>query len=80
MESIIGSIQLFAFEFTPEGWLPCHGQVFNTSVHEQLYSLIGFTYGGEGRSFYKIPDLRGKSPNEHMQYYICYEGKYPNRS
>ena len=79
MEAIIGSIQLFSFNFAPEGWLLCNGKTFDDTSYEKLYSLIGFTYGGEGRSFFKVPDLMGKSPNPNMEYYICYEGQYPTR-
>lgn len=79
MEAIIGSIQLFSFDFTPEGWLLCNGEVYDDGNYEQLFSLIGFTYGSQGRSFFKVPDLTGKSPNPNMAYYICYQGQYPTR-
>lgn len=79
MEPIIGTVQLFAFDFAPQGWLVCNGEVFNVTTHEQLFSLIGFNYGSQGRSFYKLPDLTDKSPLPQMKYYICYEGHYPSR-
>lgn len=58
-ENYLGEIRLFASEVIPSGWLPCEGQVMDTSKHTALYKLIEFTYGKDGRNF-KLPDLRGR--------------------
>jgi microcystin-dependent protein len=55
----IGEIRLFGGIWVPSGWLPCDGRQLTISGNEQLYSLIGLTYGGDGRTNFNLPDLRG---------------------
>lgn len=55
----IGTIQTFAFEKIPQGWLICDGRPFKISEYPELYNVIGFTFGGKGTEF-KVPDLRGQ--------------------
>jgi microcystin-dependent protein len=59
-EAFIGEIRLFAFSFAPRGWLLCQGQTLTISDNATLYSLLGTVYGGDGRSNFKLPDLRGR--------------------
>lgn len=47
---------------TPRGWVPCDGRTMYISEHAALYAVIGFTYGGDGTSNFKVPDLRGRVP------------------
>lgn len=58
----IGEIALFAAAVVPQGWAPCDGQVLPISQNEALFSLLGFAYGGDGRSTFALPDLRGRAP------------------
>jgi microcystin-dependent protein len=62
MEVYIGTIMAFGFGFTPNGWLPCNGQLLAISEYEALYMLIGTTYGGDGQTTFALPDLRGRTP------------------
>lgn len=60
MDAFLGEIRLFAGNFAPQGWAICNGQTLNISDYEALYSLLGTIYGGDGRTTFKIPDLRGR--------------------
>lgn len=60
MTPIIGQIQAFGFNFTPEGWLPCDGSYLSPSSFPALFSLIGTIYGGDGINTFALPDLRGR--------------------
>ena len=57
----VGQIQAFAFNFVPRGWAQCSGQLLPISQNQELYSLIGVAYGGDGRTTFGLPDLRGRS-------------------
>ena len=58
----VGEIRMFAGNFAPAGWMFCEGQVLPISENETLFQLIGTTYGGDGRSTFALPDLRGRLP------------------
>ena len=60
MDPFVGEITLFAFGRTPQGWMPCNGQVLNIAQYAALASLLGATYGGDGKTTFGLPDLRGK--------------------
>ncbi|MCE4063423.1 tail fiber protein [Pandoraea sputorum] len=60
VEAYLGEIRLFAFGMSPRDWAPCAGQLLNISINQALYSLLGTQYGGDGRSNFKLPDLRGR--------------------
>ncbi|MDD4921880.1 MAG: tail fiber protein [Bacteroidales bacterium] len=62
MENYIGEIRAFAFGRTPEGWLPCEGQTLQVRDYNALFALISNRYGGDARTTFMLPDLRGKSP------------------
>ena len=61
-EPFIGEISLFAGNFAPRGWALCDGQLLAISQHAALFSILGTTYGGDGRTNFALPDLRGRSP------------------
>ncbi|AGC76011.1 microcystin-dependent protein [Nonlabens dokdonensis] len=60
MNPFIAQIKLFAGNFAPRGWALCHGQLLAISGNSALFSLVGTTYGGDGRTTFGIPDLRGR--------------------
>lgn len=60
MEPFVGEITLFAFGKTPQGWLPCNGQILNITQYVVLASLLGNAYGGDGKTTFALPDLRGR--------------------
>ena len=62
MEPFIGQIQAFGFNFAPRGWALCNGQLLPISQNQALFSLLGTTYGGDGRTTFGLPDLRGRVP------------------
>ena len=61
-EPFIGEIRAFGFQFTPRGWASCDGQLLAISSNDALFSLLGTTYGGDGRTTFGLPDLRGRTP------------------
>ncbi len=58
----IGEITLFAGNFAPRGWAFCQGQLLNIAQNTALFSILGTTYGGDGRTTFALPDLRGRAP------------------
>ncbi|MEL6428343.1 MAG: tail fiber protein [Planctomycetota bacterium] len=62
MEPFIGQIMLFAGNFAPRGWAKCDGQLLDITSHSALFSILGTTYGGDGRTTFGLPDLRGRTP------------------
>ena len=61
-EPFIAEIRIFAGNFAPRGWAFCDGQLLPISQNTALFSLIGTTYGGDGRSTTALPDLQGRLP------------------
>jgi microcystin-dependent protein len=57
----VAEIRLFPFNFAPRGWAACEGQLLPISQNTALFSLLGTTYGGDGRSNFALPDLRGSA-------------------
>lgn len=62
MEVFIGTIQSFAFDFAPQDWALCAGQLVSVNQNQALYALIGTRYGGDGVQTFQLPDLRGRLP------------------
>jgi microcystin-dependent protein len=59
----VGEIRMVAFNFAPApDWLACNGQILQIGEYQALYSLIGITYGGDGKSTFALPDLRSRVP------------------
>ena len=61
-EGMIGEIKLFAGNFAPSTWAICNGQLLPISQNQALFSILGTTYGGDGRNTFALPDLRGRVP------------------
>lgn len=61
MEPFIGMVQMFGFNFAPRSWAMCDGQLLAISSNTALFSLIGTTFGGDGRTTFGLPDLRGRA-------------------
>ncbi|MEZ4385631.1 MAG: tail fiber protein [Nannocystaceae bacterium] len=62
MEGMIGEIRLFAGNFAPRSWAFCEGQLLPISQNSALFSILGTMYGGDGRTTFALPDLRGRAP------------------
>lgn len=61
-EPFLAEIKLFAGNFAPRGWAFCDGQILPISQYSALFSLMGTFYGGDGRTTFALPDLRGRVP------------------
>ena len=70
MEPFLGQIQAFGFNFAPRGWAKCEGQLLAISQNTALFSLLGTTYGGDGRTTFGLPDLRGRVIISPGQYFM----------
>lgn len=93
MDEFIATISQFAFNWSPEGWQVCHGQLMSISQNQALFALIGTTYGGDGIQTFGLPDLRKKNENgqyyvqgeimadglPYIESYICVQGIFPQR-
>lgn len=60
-EPYLSAIKIFAFNFAPRGWADCSGQLLAISQNSALFSLLGTQYGGDGRTTFGLPDLRGRT-------------------
>jgi len=58
----IGEIRYVSFNFAPQGWALCNGQLLSISQNSALFNLIGTTYGGDGKTTFALPDMRGRVP------------------
>lgn len=61
-EPFLSEIRLMSFAFPPKGWALCNGQLLPINQNQALFSLLGTTYGGDGRVNFALPDLRGRVP------------------
>ncbi|MGZ8216478.1 phage tail protein [Methylomagnum sp.] len=61
MDSYLGQIMPFAGNFAPDGWHVCDGSLLTISQYQALYSILGVQYGGDGRTTFALPDLRGRT-------------------
>jgi len=59
MDALTGEIRAFAFGYTPENWLPCNGQILSISDYQELASVLTNLYGGDLKTTFGLPDLRG---------------------
>ncbi len=62
MDPFVAEIRIFPFNFAPKGWAWCDGQLMPLSQNTALFSLLGTTYGGDGKSNFALPDLQGRAP------------------
>ncbi len=60
-EPFLAEVRIVAFNFAPRGWAFCDGQILPINQNQSLYSLLGTTYGGDGRTSFALPDLRGRA-------------------
>ncbi len=60
MDGYLGTIMVFAGNYAPKNWAYCYGQLANIAQNQALYSILGINYGGDGRTTFGIPDLRGR--------------------
>ena len=61
-EPFLAEVRIVGFNFPPRGWALCDGQILPINQNQSLYSLLGTTYGGDGRTSFALPDLRGRTP------------------
>ena len=61
-EPFLSEIRLMSFVFAPKGWALCNGQLLPINQNQPLFSLLGTTFGGDGRVNFALPDLRGRTP------------------
>jgi microcystin-dependent protein len=61
-DPFVAEIRIFPFNFAPRGWAWCDGQLLPLSQNTALFSLLGTTYGGNGKSNFALPDLQGRAP------------------
>lgn len=61
-EPFLSEIRLMSFGFAPKGWALCNGQLLPINQNQALFSLLGTTFGGDGRVNFALPDLRGRTP------------------
>src|SRR3954469_15992483 len=67
MDPFVAEIRIFAGNFAPTGWALCNGQLMPISQNTALFSLLGTTYGGDGKSNFGLPNLQGCSPMQPGQ-------------
>src|SRR3954469_9409871 len=73
---VIGQVALFAFTFTPAGWLPCDGRRMSIAQNQAVFSLLGTTYGGDARVSFALPRLRPVG-SQGPGYFIAVNGAFP---
>jgi microcystin-dependent protein len=61
-EPFLSELRIFSFGFAPQGWALCNGQLLPINQNQALFSLLGTTYGGDGRVNFALPDLRARTP------------------
>ena len=61
-EPFLSELRLMSFNFAPKGWAMCNGQILPINQNQALFSLLGTTFGGDGRVNFALPDLRGRAP------------------
>ena len=66
-DQFVAEIRIFPFNFPPTGWAFCDGQLMPISQNTALFSLLGTTYGGDGKSTFALPDLQGNAPMQPGQ-------------
>ena len=66
-DPFVAEIRIFPFNFAPKGWAFCSGQLLPISQNTALFSLLGTTYGGDGKSTFALPDMQGNAPMHPRQ-------------
>ena len=78
MDAILGMVYLFAGNFAPEGYAMCDGKLLDIQQNTALFSILGTTYGGDGRTNFALPKIA--APATGMNYVIATRGIFPSRS
>jgi len=65
MDPFLGQVMIFEGNFAPRGWAFCEGQLLAISGNSALFSILGATYGGDGKTTFALPDLRGRTAIQH---------------
>jgi microcystin-dependent protein len=92
MNEFLGTIKIFVGNYAPVGYMLCEGQSLSIMNNQQLYSIMGPIYGGDGKTTFQLPDLRtstyskndlpsvtNNTPTVAMRYIICVDGPMPER-
>lgn len=61
-EPFVGEIKIISWNFPPRGWAFCNGQLLPINQNQALFSILGTTYGGDGRQTFGLPNLQGRTP------------------
>jgi microcystin-dependent protein len=78
MTPYFGEVRMFGFNFVPFGWASCDGRLLPINDNQALFSLLGTTFGGDGKTHFALPDLRGMvAPFKPLTFCIATEGIYP---
>jgi len=79
--TFIGEVELFGFNFCPQGWLPADGRLMPISQNTALFSLLGTTYGGDGKTTFKLPEPKAEVTKDFIPLTQCIavEGIFPSR-
>ena len=79
MDAFTGMISMVGFTWAPKGWAVCDGTLMEINQHQALFALIGTEYGGDGRSTFALPNLKGHVPGGVGSFIICVNGNFPMR-
>src|SRR5436190_18978092 len=69
-EPFLGEIKIISWNFPPKGWAFCNGQLLPINQNQALFSILGTTYGGDGRVNFALPDFRGRAPIHQGQGFV----------
>ncbi len=61
-DPFIGQVQMMSFNFAPKGWAQCNGQLMPINQNQALFALLGTTFGGDGKTTFGLPEMRGRAP------------------
>lgn len=78
-EFLIGEIIPVPYTFAPQGTVYCDGQEYQVQQYQPLFALIGYTFGGNGTTKFRVPNLKGFEPNPGVHYVIATYGIFPDR-
>ena len=78
-DQLLGSIMLFPYNFIPQHFEKCAGQILPIKSNPALFSLLFDRFGGDGQKDFGLPDMRGQAPIKELTYVIATNGRYPDR-
>ena len=77
MDTFLGTIALFPYNYAPVNWAECDGALLSAPQNTPLYMLLGTRFGGDGQNTFALPDLRKQAPSPDVRYYIALQGLWP---